>query len=82
MRRIPISYAGGQCETKHRLTWTRKRVVAAHYKKHGTAWPSRDGRAVTWPREERHGRSMARAWHGKCESDTAAMCNSNGKGTF
>ena len=32
-RRIPISDAGGQCETKHRLSWTRKRVVAAHYKK-------------------------------------------------
>ena len=31
--RIPISDAGGQCETKHRLSWTRKRVVAAHYKK-------------------------------------------------
>ena len=30
---IPISDAGNQCETKHRLTWTRKRVVAAHYKK-------------------------------------------------
>ena len=30
--RIPISDAGGQCETKHRLSWTRKRVVAAHYK--------------------------------------------------
>jgi hypothetical protein len=27
-----ISDAGGQCETK-RLSWTRKRVVAAHYKK-------------------------------------------------
>ena len=33
IRRIPISDAGGQCETKHRLSWTRKRVVAAHYKK-------------------------------------------------
>jgi hypothetical protein len=33
IRRIPISDAGGQCETKHRLPWTRKRVVAAHYKK-------------------------------------------------
>ena len=33
IRRIPISYAGGQCETKHRVSWTRKRVVAAHYKK-------------------------------------------------
>jgi len=30
---IPISDAGGQCETKQRLSWTRKRVVAAHYKK-------------------------------------------------
>ena len=33
IRRIPISDAGGQCDTKHRLSWTRKRVVAAHYKK-------------------------------------------------
>jgi hypothetical protein len=30
---IPISDAGGQCEIKQRLSWTRKRVVAAHYKK-------------------------------------------------
>jgi len=33
IRRIPISDAGGQCETKHRLSWTKKRVLAAHYKK-------------------------------------------------
>ena len=33
IRSISISYAGGQCETKHRLSWTRERVVAAHYKK-------------------------------------------------
>ena len=33
IRRIPISDAGGQCETKHRLSWTRKTVVAAHYTK-------------------------------------------------
>ena len=32
-RSIPVSQAGGQCETKQRLSWTRKRVVAAHYKK-------------------------------------------------
>ena len=25
---------------------------------------------------------MAWAWHGKCESDTAAMCKANGKDTF
>ena len=33
IRRIPISDAGGQCETNHRLSWKRRRVVAAHYKK-------------------------------------------------
>jgi hypothetical protein len=33
IRRIPVSDAGGQCETKHSLSWTRKRMVAAHYKK-------------------------------------------------
>ena len=25
---------------------------------------------------------MGAAWHGKCESDTAALCKSNGKYTF
>jgi len=34
MRHIPVSDAGGQCETKHRLSWTRKIVVAAQYKKY------------------------------------------------
>ena len=29
-----------------------------------------------------HGRGTAWARHGKCESDTAALCNSNGKDTF
>jgi len=32
IRSIPISDAGGQCKTKQHLSWTRKRVVAAHYK--------------------------------------------------
>ena len=32
IRSIPISDAGGQCKTKY-LSWTRKRVVVAHYKK-------------------------------------------------
>ena len=31
---------------------------------------------------ERHGRSTAWAWHGKCESNMAALCKSNGKDTF
>jgi hypothetical protein len=34
-----------------------------------TAW-SEHGMGATW------------AWHGKCESDTAALCKSNGKDTF
>ena len=33
MRRIPISYAGGQCETKHRLSWMRKSSSSTLQKK-------------------------------------------------
>jgi len=29
-----------------------------------------------------HGMGAAWAWHGKCESDTAALCKANGKDTF
>jgi hypothetical protein len=28
------------------------------------------------------GMVTASVWHGKCESDTAALCKSNGKNTF
>ena len=38
-----------------------------------TAW-SGHGMGMAW-----HGQGMAWAWHGKCESDTAALCKSNGK---
>jgi hypothetical protein len=31
---------------------------------------------------ERHGRGMKRARHGMCESNTAALCKSNGKDTI
>jgi hypothetical protein len=31
---------------------------------------------------ERHGRGIARARHGMCESNTAALCKSNGKDTI
>jgi hypothetical protein len=31
---------------------------------------------------ERHGRGMARGRHGMCESNTAALCKSNGKDTI
>jgi hypothetical protein len=33
IRSTPISDAGGQCENKQRLSWMRKRVATAHYKK-------------------------------------------------
>ena len=33
IRSIPVSEAGDQCETKQRFSWSRKTVVAAHYKK-------------------------------------------------
>jgi len=29
-----------------------------------------------------HGMGMAWVWHGKCESNPAPMCKSNGKDTF
>jgi hypothetical protein len=29
-----------------------------------------------------HGMSAAWTWHGKCDSDTAALCKSNGKDIF
>jgi hypothetical protein len=32
-RRIPISYAGGHCETKHRLSWTRKKIGSSTLQK-------------------------------------------------
>jgi len=31
---------------------------------------------------DKNGMGTAWAWHGKCESDMAALCKSNGKGTF
>jgi hypothetical protein len=42
IRSILISDAGGQFETKQHLSWTRKRVVAAHYKKYSllNCWTS------------------------------------------
>jgi len=35
-----------------------------------------------WPCSAVALRRMAWAWHGNCESDTAAPCESNGKDTF
>jgi len=39
------------------------------------------GRGMAWAWQG-HGMGMAGAWHGKGESDTAALCKSNGKDTF
>ena len=71
-RRILISEAGGQCETKHRLSWTRKRVVAAHYKKDDRlhCWTSSSdisGYHADIHEGQRHCRSRAGARHGICE---------------
>ena len=38
---------------------------------------SSQGHSTAW---SEHG--MGAAWHDKCESDTATLCKSNGKGTF
>jgi len=44
-------------------------------------WPTgRVSTAVLCRGLEKNG--MVRAWHGKCESDVAALCKSNGKDTF
>ena len=81
IRRIPISDEGGQCETKHRLSWTRKRVVAAHYKK---------GRSVKLfgyfrlpcglSRRTRYCRSRAGAGHGMCELTHGMAGKGQGRG--
>ena len=59
------------------------RVVGGrNQKRTGSHSPSLDGRAVPGPGEERRGQSTVWAWHGKCESDTAVLCKSNGKDTL
>ena len=67
IRRIPISDAGGQCETKHRLSWTRKRVVAAHYKKDDVTQFGYFRLPCGLSRMTRHCGSRAGARHGMCE---------------
>jgi len=63
IRSIPISDAGGQCETKHRLSLTRKRVVAAHYKKDDLL-PSSDISGYHADLHEGHGIVRAGQGHG------------------
>ena len=64
-RSIPISDAGGQCETKQRLSWTRKRVVAAHYKKDDllNCWTSISD-IFGYHADFHKGHDTVRAWQG------------------
>jgi hypothetical protein len=84
IRSIPISDADGQCETKQALSWTRKRVLAAHYKK------TRSVKLLDMQfgyfrlpcglsRKTRHCRSRAGARHGMCE--LMELTARHGKGT-
>jgi hypothetical protein len=40
IRNIPISDAGGHCETKQRLSWTRKSGSSTLQKRHSNCWTS------------------------------------------
>ena len=64
IRSILISDADGQCETK-RLSWTRKRVVAASYKKDDllNCWTSSSD-ISGYHADFREGHGTIRAWHG------------------
>jgi len=66
IRSIPISDAGGQCETKQRLSWTRKSVVAAHYKKDAllNCWTSSSD-ISGYHAEFHEGHGTIGAWQGR-----------------
>ena len=68
IRSIPISDAGGQCETKQCVSWMRKRVVAAHCKKDDllNCWTSSSD-ISSYYADFRIGHGMAGARHGTCE---------------
>jgi len=63
IRSIPISEAGHQYETKQRLSWARKIVVAAHYTKDDLlkCWTSSSD-ISGYHAEFREGHSTIRAW--------------------
>ena len=67
IRSMPISDAGGQCETKQRLSRARKRVVAAHYKKNDDlldCWTSSSD-ISGYHADFHEGHGAIRAWQGR-----------------
>lgn len=65
IRSIPISDAGGQCETKQRLSLTRKRVVATQYKKDDPLNCSTSSSDISGYHADFHeGHGTIGAWHG------------------
>jgi hypothetical protein len=85
IRSIPISDAGGQCETKQRLSWARKRVLAAHYKKKlSVKLLDQKFGYFRLPcglsQRTRHCRSRAGARHGMCELTKGMAGERHGNG--
>jgi hypothetical protein len=84
IRSIPISDAGGQCETKHSLSWTRKILVAAHYKKDDLlhCWTSSRIFPATMRTftKDTACRSRAGARHGMCELTHGMAGEGHGNG--
>jgi len=84
IRSIPISDAGSQFETKQRLSWTKKRVVAAHYKKNDllNCWTSSSdisGYHADF-HEGWHYRNMAGMRRGMCELTHGVAGEQHGHG--
>jgi len=67
-RSMTITDAGSQCEIKQRLSWTRKRAVAARYKKDDllNCWTISSD-ISGYHADFREGHGTIRAWHGMCE---------------
>ena len=64
-RSIPISDAGGQCEIKQHLSCTRKRVVAAYYKKdHLLNCRTSNSVISSYNTDFHKGHGTIRAWQG------------------
>jgi hypothetical protein len=65
IRSVPIPDTGGQCATKERMSWKRKRAVAAHYKKDNllNCWTSSSD-VSGYHAVSHEGHSTIRAWQG------------------